>query len=63
MQTHSKNTAFEGLCGKNVDNGVNCCLDSFSGRRRRGYLKGGGNRGPGLPDCGWRAIFRRFFDV
>ena len=25
--------------GKNVDNGAKCCLDSFSGRRRRGYLK------------------------
>ena len=35
----SKNTGFEGFCGKNTDNGAKCRLDSFSGRRRRGYLK------------------------
>ena len=35
----SKNTGFGGFCGKNADNGAKCRLDSFSGRRRRGYLK------------------------
>ena len=35
----SKNTGFGGFCGKNVDNGAKCCLDSFSGRRRSEYLK------------------------
>ena len=39
MQTHSKNTGFGAFYGKNVNNGATCCLDSFSGRRRRGYLK------------------------
>ena len=40
MQTHiSKNTGFGGFCGKNAANGAQCRLDSFSGRRRRGYLK------------------------
>ena len=35
----SKNTGVAGFCGKNADNGAKCRLDSFSGRRRRGYLK------------------------
>ena len=37
----SKNTSFGGFCGKkNADNSAKCRLDSFSGRRRRGYLNG-----------------------
>ena len=39
MQTHSKNTGFGRFLGKNVDNGAKCCLNTFSGRRRRGCLK------------------------
>ena len=40
MQTHSKSTGFGGFCGKQIpQNGAKCCLDSFSGRSRRGYLK------------------------
>ena len=35
----SKNTVFGRFCGKNAANGANCRLESFSGRRRRGYLK------------------------
>ena len=35
----SKNMGFGGFCGKNAENGAKCRLDSFSGRRRRGYLK------------------------
>ena len=43
MQKHAntlqRNTGFGGFCGKNADNGAKCRLDSFSGGRRRGYLK------------------------
>ena len=36
---HIQKTRDLGDFVKNIDNGAKCCLDSFSGRRRRGYLK------------------------
>ena len=40
MQTHfKKHGIWRILWQKNADNGAKCRLDSFSGRRRRGYLK------------------------
>ena len=62
MQTHFKKHGIWRILWKNMqitDNGAKCRLESFSGRRRRGYLKflclGGPhagekiNRGPGRP--------------
>ena len=53
----SKNTGFGGFCGKNADNGAKCRLDSFSGRRRRGYLKfpslGGPHGGEKIKNTHW----------
>ena len=43
MQKHAntlqKTRDLEDFVEKNADNGAKCRLDSFSGRRRRGYLK------------------------
>ena len=40
MQTHFKKTRdLEDFVENKADNGAKCRLDSFSGRRRRGYLK------------------------
>ena len=40
MQTHfKKHGVWMIFYGNKADNGAECRLDSFSGRRRRGYLK------------------------
>ena len=42
LQKHANTFKKHGIweiLGKNADNGAKCCLDTFSGRRRRGCLK------------------------